>query len=272
MSETITVATPDSAALTSNAQRALDSARTMIIDSDAMYQCAADDLAAIKKKAKDLEEQRTGIVKPLNESVKKINDLFRAPLDFLAQAESTIKRAMISYQDEQEKKRKQEEARLRAEAEKKAAEERARIEAQRKADEERARIEAERLERERQEALAKGDTVAAAKIEAKAEKAAEVADIKAAASEQQAAAVFVAPVAATIAPPSAKGVSIKGVWKAEVTDKLALVKFVAANPQFLNLLDPATKEINAIAKALKDNARIDGVKIYEDKSLASRAA
>lgn len=272
MSETVTVATPDSVAITTTAQRALDSARSMVIDSDAMYQCAAEDLAAVKKRAKDLEEQRTGIVKPLNEAVKRINDLFRAPLDFLTQAESTIKRSMLTYQDEQEKKRRQEEARLRAEAEKKAAEERARIEAQRKADEERARLETEKLEAERQAALTKGDTVAAAKIEAKVEKVAEVAEIKAASSEQQAAAVFVAPVAATIVAPTVKGVATKSVWKAEVENKLLLVQFVAANPQFLNLLDPATKELNAIAKALKSNANIGGVRIYEDKSLASRAA
>lgn len=272
MNETVTVATPDSAALATTAQRALDGARSLIIDSDAMYQVAAEDLAAVKKRAKDLEEQRTGIVKPLNDAVKKINDLFRGPLDFLAQAESTLKRAMLSYQDEQEKKRRQEEARLRAEAEKKAAEERAKIEAQRKADEERARLETARLEEERQAAIAKGDTVAAAKTEAKIERVAEVAEIKTASAEQQAAAVYVAPVVPTFSAPTVKGVATKGTWKAEVTDKLALVKFVAENPQFLHLLDPAQKEINAIAKALKLNHGIAGLRVWEDKTIASRAA
>lgn len=272
MNETVTVATPDSAALATTAQRALDNARSMVIDSDAMYQCAAEDLSGIKKKYKDLDEQRTGIVRPLNDAVRRVNELFREPLDFLTQAESTIKRAMLTYQDEQEKKRRQEEARLRAEAEKKAAEERARIEAQRKADEERARLETARLEEERQAAIAKGDTVAAAKTEAKIERVAEVAEIKDASAEQQAAAVYIAPVVPTFAAPTVKGVATKGTWKGEVTDKLALVKFVAANPQFLNLLDPATKEINAIAKALKANANIDGVRVFEEKSIASRAA
>lgn len=272
MSETVTVATPDSVALTTAAQRSLDSARAMVIDSDAMYQCAAEDLAAIKKRAKDLEEQRTGIVKPLNEAVKRINDLFRAPLDFLAQAESAIKRGMLTHQDEQEKKRRQEEARLRAEAEKKAAEERARIEAQRKADEERARLETEKLEAERQASLAKGDTVAAAKTEAKIERVAEVAEIKAASTEEQSAAVYVAPVVSSISAPTVKGVATKGTWKGEVDDKLAMVKFIAEHPQFLHLLDPAQKEINAIAKALKLNHGIAGLRVWEEKTIASRAA
>ena len=124
----------------------------------------------------------------------------------------------------------------------------------------------------RSTAAAVGDTVAAAKTEAKIERVAEVAEIKAASTEEQTAAVYVAPVVSSISAPSVKGIATKGTWKGEVTDKAALVKFVAANPQFLNLLDPATKEINAIAKALKANANIDGVRVFEDRSIASRAA
>lgn len=51
--------------------------------------------------------------------MKKINDLFRAPLDFLSRAEQTIKSTMITYDREQERiaaeeRRKAEEAAARS--------------------------------------------------------------------------------------------------------------------------------------------------------------
>jgi colicin import membrane protein len=273
MQETVAVSVPDGSALSGSAQRALDSANSMVIDSHEMYQIAGEDLANIKRRQKELEEQRTGIVKPLNEAVKRINDMFRAPMEFLTQAEGILKRRMLTYTEEQERKRRAEEAKLRAEAERRAAEERTRLEAQRRADEERARIEQEKLERERQVALEAGDTVKAAKIEARVEGVQEALEIKSDAVAQQFSLVGSAPVVPiTAAAPTIKGISSRGVWKAEVTDKLALVKFVAANPQYINLLEPATKELGAIAKALKANAVIDGVRIYEDKILSSRSA
>lgn len=272
MQETVAVSVPDSNALSGSAQRALTSANSIVIDSHEMYQIGAEDLANIKRRQKELEEQRTGIVKPLNEAVKRINDMFRAPMDFLTQAEGILKRRMLAYTDEQERKRRVEEAKLRAEADRRAAEERARIEAQRRADEERLRIEHEKLKRECQTAIEAGETVKAAKINARSEGIKETLEIKNDAAEQQISMVASAPVIAhTPGVPTIKGVSSRGVWKAEVTDKLALVKFVASNPQYLNLLDPAIKELGAIAKALKGNAIIDGVRIYEEKILSSRA-
>ncbi len=272
MQETVIIATPEGAHLTRSAQGYLDNANSIVIDSHEMYQIVAEDLASIKRRQKDLEEQRTGIVKPLNEAVKRVNDLFRSPMEFLTQAEATLKSKMLGYTQEQERLRRVEEVRLRAEAEKRAAEERTRLEAQRRADEERARIEREKLEREHAAALEAGDTVKASKIEARVEGVQENLDIKNDAAAQQVSLVASAPVTQLAATPAVKGVSSRGVWKAEVTNKLALVKFVAANPQYLNLLEPATKELGAIAKALKENALIDGVRIYEEKVLSSRSA
>ncbi len=273
MQETVAVAVPDGGALAGSAQRTLDGANSMVIDSHEMYQIAGDDLAGIKRRQKELEEQRTGIVKPLNEAVKRINDLFRAPMEFLTQAEGILKRRMLNYTDEQDRLRRAEEARLRAEAEERAAAERRRIETQRRADEERARIETERLAKERTAALDAGDTVKAAKIEARSEGVQESQEIKQDAAVEQISLVASAPVVPIMTSvPTVKGVSSRGIWKAEVTDKLALVKFVAANPQYIDLIDPAPKELGAIAKALKDNARIDGVRIFEEKVLSSRSA
>lgn len=272
MQETVAVSVPDSNALSGSAQRALTSANSIVIDSHEMYQIGAEDLANIKRRQKDLEEQRTGIVKPLNEAVKRINDMFRAPMDFLTQAEGILKRRMIGYTTEQDRLKRIEEAKLRAEAEKRANEERTRLEAQRRADEERSRIEREKLEAAKTEALEAGNAVQAAKIEARVEGLAEELAIKADSIAEQVSMVSTAPVVPAFSTPTIKGVSARGIWKAEVTNKLALVQFVAANPQYLNLLEPATKELGSIAKALKDQARIDGVHIFIEMSLASRSA
>nr|WP_297502587.1 hypothetical protein [Ferrovum sp.] len=270
--ETVNINAPSGTQLTETAQRFLASANSLIIDSNEMYQAAADDLASVKKRKNDLEEQRTGIVKPLNEAVKKVNDLFRAPMEFLTQAEAVLKHRMIGYTTEQDRLKRIEEAKLRAEAEKRANEERTRLEAQRRADEERSRIEREKLEAAKTEALEAGNAVQAAKIEARVEGLAEELAIKADSIAEQVSMVSTAPVVPAFSTPTIKGVSARGIWKAEVTNKLALVQFVAANPQYLNLLEPATKELGSIAKALKDQARIDGVHIFIEMSLASRSA
>ena len=157
----LSVSPPDQDALNRSAQAFLVTAKHIVIDSHEMYQVAADELAAIKGKVKGLEEQRTKLVAPLNQVVKDINAMFKPPMDFLTQAESTIKRSMLTYQEDVDRRRREEEARARAAAEAEAARERARIEQERAATAEKARLEQERLEQERQAALAAGDTVKA---------------------------------------------------------------------------------------------------------------
>lgn len=271
MSETVTVATPDSAALTGSAQRKFEAANSLVIDSPAMYQIAADDLAAVKRHMKDLDEQRTSLVAPLNAVVTRINTMFKGPREFLEGAERSLKTRMLDYQTAEERKRREEEARARAEAGKKAAELRARIGAQLRADEERARIETERLEAERQAALADGNTVAAAKLESKLEKVAEVSAIKQDAAAEQIALVQAAPVAVAVET-KVSGISTRTNWKATVTDMATFLSCVSANPQYLNLVKVDEKALNQMAKALKSNLNIPGVKVEEERILASRAA
>jgi len=79
----------------------------------AEYQGAADDLKAVKAKAKELDAERRAITSPMDEAKNWIMDWFRGPLDFLTEAEKTLKRAMIAYQDEQDRKAREEEARPR---------------------------------------------------------------------------------------------------------------------------------------------------------------
>lgn len=267
------IATPDQGVLNKSAETMLSNAKAIVIDSQSMFEVAAEELQAVKKKAKELEEQRTGLVSPLNDVVKKINAMFKPPMEFLASAESIIKRAMLTYTDEQDRRRREEEARARAKAEEEAARQRAKIAQEQAAAAERARLEQVRLEEERQAALAAGNTVMAEKIAAKAEGAAEAAEAKQDGLAEAAATIQAAPVVVPLAEaPKAAGISSRGVWKGEVTDKLELVKYIAQNPQFLHLLDASQKEINSLAKALKGNCQVAGLRVWEDKTITARAA
>jgi len=53
-------------------------------------------------------------------------------------------------------------------------------------------------------------------------------------------------------------------WKAKVIDKVALIKFVAANPAMQHLFDVNQKAINDLARSQMKAMRIPGVQAYEE--------
>lgn len=67
------------------------------------FSIAGNDLTAIKTKYKELEELRKSMTKPLDESKKRIMDLFRKPLEVLETAEKAIKFALLSYSEREAK-------------------------------------------------------------------------------------------------------------------------------------------------------------------------
>lgn len=87
-------------------------ARSYVVKSDEDYANGADDLKRVKAKQKQLEDQRVSMTGPLNESLKRINEMFRGPKDRLAAVENTIKRQLLAWQAEVERKRREEQARL----------------------------------------------------------------------------------------------------------------------------------------------------------------
>lgn len=86
------------------------------------YNTAGDYLKSVKNATKQLEDLRMSMTRPLDEAKKRIMDLFRKTLDVLTNAENTLKRGILVYQQEQERIRRQQEAKLQAEAEKKRQE------------------------------------------------------------------------------------------------------------------------------------------------------
>lgn len=129
------------------AQQVAVRAREYAIATAEDYAGAAGELSKIKAAQKRLDDMRKGMTKPLDETKKRIMDLFRRPADDLDTAERSIKGAMSTYNREQE---------------------RIRQEQQRKADEA-ARKERERLAEQAAKAAQAGKAEKAAALEMRAE-------------------------------------------------------------------------------------------------------
>lgn len=71
--------------------------------------------------------------------------------------------------------------------------------------------------------------------------------------------------------PKSAGIGFTERWSAEVTDKLALIRFVAANPQHMNLLDANQTALNQMARAMKSALAIDGVRAVSEMSTSVRS-
>lgn len=133
-----------------------------------------------------------------------------------------------------------------------AAEERKRLAAEAAASEA-ARKEREKLEAQAAKAEAAGKTEKAAALQAASQAIPQHVEI------------------ATSAPKVA-GLATKSTWKAQVTDKAALVRYVADHPQWLALIEVDQSALNAMARSQKSGMAIPGVKAIEEKQLAARAA
>ncbi len=258
------VSHPDQA-LFKSAINALNTAKAYEIDSADMRDLAARELTKIKTLQKDVDGKRKSITSPIDAAKKAVMDLFRAPLEYLDQAEVILKGSIQTYDRAEEKKRLAEQARL----EEAARQERAKLEQEAAACEAAARAEAEQIQKAADEAAAAGKAEDAARLASEAQSrveqgAAEVTML------QQTATLVSAPVAA--APRKTAGVSTRMVWKAEVSDKLALIRYIAEHPEYVDLLDANMPAVNKIALALKANCPLKGVRVFEDAVIAARAA
>lgn len=93
--------------------------KSLLINSDDQLSKAYDILKEIKEKSKALDNDRKLIVKPINDSVKRINALYNKPIDALEEIEAQIKRGILNYQNECERKQRELEAKKQKEYDKK---------------------------------------------------------------------------------------------------------------------------------------------------------
>lgn len=286
--ELVTTAPPEA----TKAQKAADDifamAEAYVVDSPEMFEIAGSELQSIRDRHKKIEEQRVYLKEPFLEGGRRIDAFFKAPLDRLAEAERLLKSRMLTYKQGEEAKA----AEARRQAEEKARKEREELERQRKAAEDEQRRIAEQARRDREESERKaaearkaGDEAAARKAEQEARERLEQARIDAQAAEEAAHAAAeelelaeVAPLARPVVEqPKASGISTRQTWKAEVLNLNELIIAAAAglakgDPTMAAYLMADTKALGQVAKGLKGKARIPGVRVYAEESMAVRSA
>lgn len=285
MSDTAVLTAPpevSKALRTANAMYAL--VEDYEIDSPEMFIAAGNELQTLQAKYKEIEGQRVFGKAPMLEAIRRHDAFFKAPLDRLGDAINTMKSRMLTFQnaerDRQAAIARQQEADARRERERLAA-----IAREAEAEERRALALAADTKRKADEAAAHarnaGDEAAAQAAEETArvveEAAITTAQNCAAAVESITAEIELADVAAPIvlAQTRANGISSRQVWKAQVVDLRALVTAAAAalengDTTLLGYLMANEKALGLTAKALKAQARIPGVRIYAEDTMAVR--
>jgi hypothetical protein len=214
-------ADPSIAALTPARDRLRAFAKNLIIRTAAGYEQAAELLKSIKASLATIEDARTRITKPLNDALRETNTQAKAAAAPFLADELAIKRAMITYSDEQDQIRQEEQRKANA-----------------KADADRKRL------------LEAADRNAVKGNEAKAE------------AFQDRAAAITAPIAQQAAP-KVGGISIPKVWTFEITDESLIPR------EYLEINE---SKIRKVVTALKKDAVIPGVRVYEIKRVAAGVA
>lgn len=230
------------------AEHILTTAQGYAVSSISEFEFAANELKAIKAKAREIDGQRVFLKAPVLEQAKRIEDFFRAPLKFLLDAESLLKRAMLGFQQAEEAKR------LEAERKAQEAARKEQDELRRKAaDDER---KAKELQIQAEAAAASGDIETAIKLEARAEKLEDKADARV----EQAASVIIPTIARE--QPKISGISTRKVWKHRVTDARKVPR---------DYLMVNEKMLSDFAKATKGAIPIEGVEFYCEEVMAAGA-
>jgi len=164
-------------------QELQDQAQHISIQSDYDVAMATELLTQVKGRSKAIENLRVLIVQPLNDQVKKINNMFKSQIEPLDRIEADVKRAIVVYRSMQEAILKNEQDRLEKER----------------------RDEMERLERER---------IAAAEANAPLE---EIQAIEAKQEDVALKPVTIEPMHTSVRSTSGS-MSAKKIWKFELTD------------------------------------------------------
>ena len=222
------------AVIENEANLVLIKAKSFTIETQQDYDMAAVFIRGVKGLQKKVEETFKPIVSKAHAAWKEAKDQENKHIKPLQEAEEIVKKVSISWYEEQE--------RIRIDQERKAREEAVAAENKRKAE----------LERQAANHEAKGNTEKAEERRAQAEQ------------------VYVAPVPVTATAVKAEGQSIKENWKAEVTDLMALVKAVAQGRAPIKFLQADMVAINKQARATKNSMNFDGVKFYSENNMAVR--
>lgn len=205
-------------------------AQTYTVKTQEHLDLAGQELVRVKTVRKQVDELFDPVIKQAHAAHKEAVASKKRLTDPLDTAERQIKSAIGQYTLEQERKTREEQARLRAEAE------------------ERARKERERIEAQALKAMEKGQEE---KAEALIERA-------------ECVQVMTPIVAPTYQAPT--GVSTRKTWKARVTDEAKVPAYFAG--VLIRPVDGAA--LNRIAVMTKGPSQIPGVEFYEDSIISAR--
>ena len=220
------------------------------------YEQVSGFLSQIKTKFNEIEGHRKHLKEPFIEGGRRVDEFFRAPLQFLKEAESTAKQKLLGYESEQRRIAAEEQRKL----EEKARKEREALEAKAKAEREKADAEAREIQRQADEAREAGDLAAAATLRHKAIVIVEKSEVKAVAALDKAAQVVAPRVEAYI--PPVVGQSSRTAWKGRVVNKVLL-------PDDYKIIDQAM--IDKMAQASKGQIPIPGVEFYSEQIMSARS-
>jgi hypothetical protein len=197
---------------------------------------AINTLSKIKQFGKEVESARTETVKPLNDLVKRVNNMYKPITESLTKSESVIKGKMLSFANEKERIRREEEAKRQREFE----------EAKRKAEQE--RIEAQK------------------KADAEAKKNKTVPVIV----EQ----TFIEPPKPLMEEKSVRSsegmTTIQKSWKGEVSNPMDILKAIIEGRISISVVEFKQSELNNFAKAKKVDGVFDGIAVREHQTVVAR--
>ncbi len=91
-------------------------AEALTIETAEQLEASSSLLTTIKRRQKEMTQLRLSITRPMDEAKKRVMGIFQPALDRIDAAERTIKRAVLIYTQEAERKRREEQARLDEEA------------------------------------------------------------------------------------------------------------------------------------------------------------
>lgn len=233
-----------------------DQALTLLVRSPHEYEQVSGFLSQIKTKFNEIEGHRKYLKEPFLEGGKRVDEFFRAPLQFLKDAETTAKQKLLGYEAEQRRVAAEEQRKL----DEKARKEREALEAKARAKRERGDKEAAEIKRKADEARAAGDLAASVTLLNQASKIVEKSEAKAEAIQSKAEQVIAPRVEAYI--PPVVGQSSRAVWKARVLDAKQV-------PEEYKIVDIAM--LDKLAQATKGKVPVAGIEFYSEQVMAARA-
>lgn len=241
----------------------VDWARSLAITTSEEFADAGERLTGIKGAMKRAAEFFKPLKQSADEAKRRILDAEKKITGPLTEAESLCKSAMLTYQRAEEERRLAEQRRLQAIADEQARQvrEKAEQEAARQRQielEARAKAESARREAEQANAAERKKLLAAAQA---AERKAEAAAVKVEAKQEQCAAAVAPVVHVQTSAPRATGIATRKVWKARVLDATKV-------PREFLVVDE--KKLDGYAKAMKEQARVEGVQFYTEESMSAR--